>query len=444
VQASAAFVLAGAAVGTGLYFGNLAVIKSSTATPPSRSATSSAGGKHAANADFGTAGPVDAVILVDESGSETPAKVADERATTSEIVTSLLNTRSRVTVIGFGGVNHVAPNQDPVDVACEPTIASPANYGYLTSCVDGLHRRSEQQGDDTDYAAALGQAMSYFNPQTAAGQLSPPGATKVILMMTDGAVDVHRNTQQYGSNWQLGELTQIDDQLAIARSEHVQFWALGFGTDIGTSVDGTSIIKAQALAYLNAMAAKGGQAVCDGQPASVQPYAQWVDDPDDAFTTLGQLNADASCAGYNTNRTPIGGGAIGSLTVQIPEIASGGVISVDRVNPEVQVTFTQPDGQPWTDSSALSGQDTSPVESLHLPDITSGEVGTWTINLTAPTGLASEVVRASALWQSAVRAEISANPTSVKLGQPICSVVSLLGPRGPVSNSAGISSLRVA
>ena len=32
-------------------------------------------------------------------------------------------------------------------------------------------------------------------------------------MMTDGAVDVARNTQQYGINWQLGEQTAINEQL---------------------------------------------------------------------------------------------------------------------------------------------------------------------------------------------------------------------------------------
>jgi hypothetical protein len=387
---------------------------------------------------------LDVVVLVDESGSETPAKVADEKATTLEIVTSLLNPGSRVTVVGFGGVNHVAPNQDPTDVACQPTIASPANLGYLTSCVGKLHQRSGAEGDDTDYAAALGQATSYFNPETAYGRQSPPGATKVILMMTDGAVDVQRNTQQYGTDWRLGELTQIDDQLTIARSEQVQFWALGFGTDYGTNAGGTIITKADALAYLNAMAAKGAPAVCDGQRASVQPYAKWVDNPDDAFSTLGQLSADASCAGYNSGQKQIGGGVTsGSLTVQIPAIASGGVISVDRVNPAVQVSFTQPDGQQWTDSSALSGQDSSPVESLHLADITNGDVGTWTIDLTAPSGLASEVVRASALWQGAVRAVISANPASVRLGQPVCSELSLLGPRGPVSDPTTIPGLQI-
>ena len=43
------------------------------------------------------------VVLVDESGSETKQKVADEKATVGTIIQSQLNPASRVTVIGFGG-----------------------------------------------------------------------------------------------------------------------------------------------------------------------------------------------------------------------------------------------------------------------------------------------------------------------------------------------------
>ena len=75
-----------------------------------------------------------------------------------------------------------------------------------------------QEGDDTDYAAALGQAMSYLNPNTTYGPQSPGGAIKVILMMTDGAVDVHRDTQQYGTDWLAGRADRDRiQQLAAAK-----------------------------------------------------------------------------------------------------------------------------------------------------------------------------------------------------------------------------------
>src|SRR5262249_21542153 len=160
------------------------------------------------------------------------------------------------------------PNQNPVDVVCQPTIASgPQNLSYLASCVNKLHRRSGQEGDDTDYAAALGQAMNYLNPNSSGTPPSPSGAIKVILMMTDGAVDVHRNTQQYGSNWMEGEQAAVNQQLAAAKADGVQVWPLGFGTDVGTG-----ITEAQALTYLNQVAANGAPAVCDKRHVANQPH----------------------------------------------------------------------------------------------------------------------------------------------------------------------------
>jgi hypothetical protein len=378
---------------------------------------------------------LDVAVLVDESGSETPQKVQDEKQTVGTIVQSMLNPDSRVTVIGFGGVNHVAPGQNPVDVTCQPTIASgAANLDYLSNCVGKLHRRTEAEGDDTDYAAALGEAMNYLGPGSAATPPAPPKAIKVILMMTDGAVDVHRNTQQYGTNWQLGEQTAIDQQLTAATSAGVQVWPLGFGTDVGTGVT-----QPQALTYLNNMAAHGAPAVCDTRHAANQPHATWVNNPSDAISALDQLYADAACLGSNGSSGPASGG----LTVSIPAIASSAAISVDRVNPAIAVTFTRPDGTTWTDASAISGADNnSPVEVLHIADITSADVGTWKMKLTAPPSLASQLVSATVFWQGAVRAIITATP-SVNPGKPIDVKLTVLGPNGPITDPSTLKGLLV-
>jgi hypothetical protein len=389
----------------------------------------------------GTAGvaALDVVVLVDESGSETPQKVADEKQTVGTIVQTMLNPSSRVTVIGFGGVNHVVPNQNPVDVVCQPTIAGgTANLDYLSSCVGALHRRTEAEGDDTDYAAALSEAMHYLGPGSTATPPAPSGAIKVILMMTDGAVDVHRDTQQYGANWELGEQTAINQQLAAATSAGVQLWPLGFGTDIGTG-----LTQPQALHYLNVMAAHGAPAVCDTRHVANQPHATWVNDPDDAINALDQLYADAACLGSNGQSGTVAGGAPRTLTVTIPAIASAAAISVDRVNPAISVTFTQPDGAQWTNTAAISGADSdSPDEVLHLDNITEADVGTWRITLTAPADMASQLVSATVFWQGAVRAIITATP-SVNLGQQIAVKLTVLGPNGPITNASTLSSLLV-
>ena len=84
----------------------------------------------------------------------------------------------------------------------------------------------------------------------------------------------------------------------------------------------------------------------------------------------------------------------------------------------------------WSDGPAITGQD-SAVEALHLYNVTAADVGTWHITLTAPAGLASELVRATAFWQGAVRALITASPPNAKPGQQIKVTLDVLGPNGP-------------
>jgi MYXO-CTERM domain-containing protein len=398
---------------------------------PASLAVTSAGAAPAALAALAGNGDavLDVVMLVDESGSETNANVAAERQTAGTIAQAMLNPRSRVTVVGFGGVNNVVPGQNPVNVACQPTIASGAvNLSSLASCVNSLHRRTETQGDDTDYAAALGQAMSYFSPDTAYGRQSPRGAIKVILMMTDGGVDVHRDTRQYGANWLAGVHHAVNLQLAGARADGVQVWPLGFGT-----------ISSSDQNYLNYLAANGAQTACDNRQVS-RPRATVVQNAANALTALDALYASAGCLGSNSTSTTISGNQTRWLQVSIPPIASDAVISVDRGNPGIQVGFYLPNGQQWTGSSALSGT-TSAVEALH---VTSPQPGTWRIKLTAPPGLASQLVTATAFWQGAVNALMTATPSSAQPGQPISVTLSVLGANGPITDPATLSQMQVA
>ena len=374
---------------------------------------------------------LDVVMLVDESGSETDANVAAERQTAGTIAQTLLNPRSRVTVVGFGGVNHVAPNQDPVNVVCQPTTASGAiHLSYLASCVNSLHRRTEQEGDDTDYAAALGQAMSYFNPDSTYGRQSPARAIKVILMMTDGGVDVHRDTQQYSTDWRAGQQQAVNQQLASARANHVQIWPLGFGT-----------ISTHDQQYLDYLAASGYQAACDNRPVS-KPHAIVVQNPANALAALNSLYSAAACLGSNTDKGSVGGNnPTRSLYVSIPAIASDAAISVDRGNTGVQVGFYTPGNVLWSDGSAISGTGTA-VEVLHLADPAPGR---WRIQLTAPPGMASELVSATVFWQGALDALMTATPSSAQPGQQIDVTLTVLGSNGrPITDPAELSQMQVA
>jgi von Willebrand factor type A domain-containing protein len=371
---------------------------------------------------------LDLVILVDESGSMTDADIAQETNAAGTIVQSLLSPDSRVTVVGFGGVNNVAPGQDPVNIACQPTIASGAvNLSYLASCVNGLHQRTEAEGDDTDYAAALGQAMSYFNPDTAYGRESPAGANKVILMMTGSGVDVHRDTQQYGSNWLAGERSAVNEQLAIARQDDVQIWPLGFGN-----------LSDPDQQYLQYLAENGAQSGCDTRSAS-RPHATIVGNAADALSALNALYAAAGCLGTSTSSADLGGGQTLTLSVTIPVVASNATISVAKENPNVQVSFFRPDGTRWTNGSVVSGTATA-VETLYL---TSPQPGQWQIRLQTPPGLVSQRVGASVFWQGAVDAVMTASPSSVQPGQSVNVALTVLSRNGPITDQATLADLKV-
>ena len=410
----------------------VAVLACSLLAVPAAQATPTTGAAASATAGQAAAAPntlLDVVMLIDESGSETPVSVAQEKQVAATIGQSMLNPASRVTVVGFGGVNGVAPDQDPISVACQPTIASGSEHlNYLATCVNSLHQRTEAEGDDTDYAAALGQAMTYLNPDTSYGQQSPPGAQKVILMMTDGGVDVHRDTKQYGTDWLSGEKQAVNEQLALAKQDSVQLWTLGMGTDI-TSSD---------FQYLQYLTRQGAQSTCGNGP---KPHATLVTDRADALAALNQLYAEASCDGVSVSPDKqLGNGTqTGTLQVTIPAIASNAAISVDRGDPGVQVQFYEPNGTLWTDASAISGNG-SAVDVLH---VNNPMPGTWTMRLTAPPSLQNETIDATAFWQGAVRALIIANPSSALPGQKINVTLSVLGSNGnPITDPASIQNLQ--
>ena len=378
--------------------------------------------------------PLDIVMLVDESGSLSGADVAREIQAAGTIAQTPLNPRSRVTVVGFGGVNQVAPNQDPTTVVCQPTVTgSTVALEYLARCVSGLHRRTEAEGDDTDYAAALAQAMNYLGSETPDSRQSPAGATKAIFLMTDGGLDVHRDPQ-YLPDWLPAAHHAVDLQLAAARAANVQIWPLGYGT-----------ISSSDQQYLRYLAASGAQNGCDSRTVS-RPHAVIAQDSGSALNDLYALYASAGCLGVSQGSSGmLGAGQTRTLEVTIPAIASYGAISVDKGNPAIGVDYVAPDGQRVTGGTLggstfqRSGQDTA-VDVLHVTD---PAPGTWRVRLTAPAGLGQQLVSAAAFWQGAVRAIITASPPSARVGQPIKVTLSVLGPDGPITDPATLKQIQV-
>src|SRR5690349_24579969 len=121
------------------------------------------------------------VVLVDESGSLSDTDVVKEKEAARTIAFSVLAPQSQVSVIGFGSAD--GAGQSPVDVVCKPTVLDDQqSRDTLGKCVESLHRRAENEGNDTDHAAALKQALSIAR--------SGGPERKVVFLLTDGKLDV--------------------------------------------------------------------------------------------------------------------------------------------------------------------------------------------------------------------------------------------------------------
>ncbi len=378
--------------------------------------------------------PLDMVILVDESGSESTADIQHEAEAAATIAQAPLNPRSRVTVFGFGGADGAAPNQNPIDPVCQPTVTnSKANLEYLAGCAAKLRARTVQQGNNTDYVAALTQAMNILGPNTPEGQQSPAGALKVIMMMTDGGLDETGNPAYPQPDWQTAARHAVSIELAAAQQAGVQVWPLGFG----------SIDQAD-TSYLESLATGSGQNGCDSRAAS-RPHAIIAQNSQSALNALYSLFAAATCSGTSPGGSvllPPGGSR--TLTVTIPPIASSGAISVNKGNPAIEVKFVAPDGATVTDGTTagdstfqVSGE-TAAVEVLH---ITNPAAGPWQVQLTAPSNIASQLVSVTAFWQGAALVSLFPSPPAARPGQKVTVTLSLVEQKGPITDPSVLNGI---
>ncbi|MEU8346431.1 vWA domain-containing protein [Spirillospora sp. NPDC048832] len=384
----------------------------------------------AARAAGPTAAPeptlMDVSILVDESGSLSDADVREEIKAATSIALSGLNPRSRVSVYGFGSQNR--PGQNAITEACPPTVLdSSVKKDALGACIRKIHRRADGEGNDTDHAAALAKGLS------ALGAGGPEGALKVVFLLTDGRLDVHRSPH-YGrieSDRNREAEKQVETQLALASSGRVQVWPLGFGSGIDH-------------AALERFAAGGYQGACDGRTAS-RPKARVVRDSGDVVRSLTDAFAAAGCAGVSrSDETTLGPGQTRELKIDIPIIATDGNITVAKGDPRVRVDYVQPGGETVV-PNGRSGQsefkragENAGVETLHTVNPRNG---TWTIRLTAPDKLAKQLVSATAIWQGAVSSSLVVEPPSARTGQPLTVRLSLVTRQGAVTDRKALSGL---
>ncbi len=378
----------------------------------------------ATNAD---AKPIRVVVLVDESGSLKPADVAREKEGAALIAETQFSTESQVAVVGFGSSN--APGQTPVDNVCRLTKTdNDADRGYLSECVDKLHARTEAEGNDTDFAKAMEQALSILNEPSSTPQ------SKLIFLLTDGQLDVHRSPS-WGSDpsrRDAAALSQLHQDLGQAATQGVQVWPLGFGDQ----VDRTALAQFASL---------GSQAVCG--PGAPVPSSRVVTSSSDVTAALFQAFAAARCS---VAGPPQGGKPDMYLT--IPPIATDASITVLKRDKNIVVTYYEPGSSTPIDFSAsntvsaddsqftLNGTGTA-NETLVIVDPKPGQ---WHIHLAPPSGTSLENVFADVMWQGNVRSAVTVNPPQPAAGQAVTVAVTIQTRVGVIIDPAELSALSVS
>lgn len=371
---------------------------------------------------------LDVVIAADESGSLADEDVRREvQAARYIVLGSGLNPASRVTVIGFGSENDAGGSA--IDEVCPPrAVSTPADRAALTACVGKLHRRSAAEGNDTDHATALTQAISYFRSS------SLQNARRTVFLLTDGRLDV-QDSSKYGSvlaNRNDNAMGVVEQELKRAAQFGVQVWPLGFG-----SADVTQLQR---------FAAGASSGKCSSQTGP--PAARVIRDSTDLQAALLDAFRRAVCVSVEGPiQRQVQPGASTDIKVTVPVIATDGTILVGKGSKVLKITYLDPDSKPVPTQGtsggstfSLSGQD-SETESLRIAD---PRPGTYTVHVEAGRELSSQLVQVVALWQGAVRAAVYTSPATATPSQKVVVHVSLRSRSGPVTAPDALKGMAVA
>ncbi|HEX8745075.1 MAG TPA: hypothetical protein VF712_18260 [Thermoleophilaceae bacterium] len=356
--------------------------------------------------------PVTAVILVDESGSLSPAAVAAERDAAAALVSSDLSKRSKFMIAGFGSANR--PGQSAVTAYCDFVVTSNrAARERLVQCANSIHARKPSEGNDTDHAKAIQFALEHLR-----GQRGVPA----IFLLTDGVLDV-QNSPDYGRRPErrTAEAQRRVSEVLLpeARRRGVQVRPLGFGNASRPALDAF---------------AAGGAGVnrrCSGG----RPRAVIVHDIAEVIHGLVTSLGGVRCGAVGPPNTgTLGRGGSTKLKVKIPAIATDGAITVVKGDPSFQVDVYQPNGDPTPENGTVNGQTfersgrTARVESVQ---ITNPIPGDWTVKVSDPRNRASSTrVTTFAIWEGVLQASLVDSPVLPIPGRDIDVQVHVLARNG--------------
>jgi hypothetical protein len=370
---------------------------------------------------------VDVVILADESGSmqQFPNETQGEQKAATQIVQEEWSAQSQVAIYGFGSAPPRAPMQAAIDQYCGPTQLTDAGRTRLAQCAAEIKPRTQAQGYNTDFAAALMQAKTVLGA-------APPGSLPLIFILTDGKLDVGPDSSYAPKGLSPAQSDTVGNAKAQADITNVATGILGQLKGTGAEVWPVGFGGAD-QGELSLFARGGAQSACPAGSGSV-PSAAIVPPGDTGVQETEAIQskvlgafANARCAVLDqVSWFPLAAGGSITKTVNISELATFGALIVDKGDPRVVISYTDPGGNKVSDNTGngqpsgsfpdgtsytLSGSVQSSLESLRLVN---PYPGPWKVTFADPPGVPAQTVGVALVWQGEVQLEF----VSQQVGDP--------------------------
>ena len=270
--------------------------------------------------------------------------------------------------------------------------------------------------------AAVGPRLRIRTPRRAKRNRLP-----LVFILTDGHLDVGQNSPYSGWLSSSAAGNAAAQKLITAPSTGIlhqlrrigaEIWPVGFGQ----ANTGELSLFARGGAQNDCPAGSGATP----KAAIVAPTVTGSAETEAIQSKLIGAFAEARCAALGQTRwaqLPAGGSV--HETVTISQLATLGALVVDKGDPRVEVTYTDPKGKKVSDNTAngqssgsidgagyvLTGGSQSPLETLRLDNPLPGP---WKVTFTDPPGVPAQIVGLSVVWQGEVQLEF----VNQKVGDP--------------------------
>jgi len=343
---------------------------------------------------------------------EYPNELAGVRLAAAQIVQEEWSPQSQIAIYGFGSAPDTrrAQPQSAIDQYCGPTeLTGGAARAKLTQCAAEITPRTEAQGWNTDFAAALNQALTVLG--------APQSVTRLplVFILTDGQLDVGPDSPYsgYGSSDTAGNIAAQElitnpstGFLHQLRGIGAEIWPVGFGQADTTQLS----VFARGGAQNGCPAGSGATP----EAAIVPPSVTGPAEVEDIQSKLVDTFAEARCA---VSMPPIWRHLPAGKSVTIPftisPLVTFGSLIVDKGDSRVEVTYTDPLGEKVSDTGPPSGSmdragyqlTGSPQSALETLRLDNPYPGKWQVTFTDPPGVPAQTVGLSVVWQGDLQLE---------------------------------------